>query len=130
MNQGQIQARNMRLFLWRGGYPRDKWLAILGAWLGIEIERARELLNNGVLTVQEGQRLSDHTRQPVEELLQADLLAGTDVVCENVRYLLSGIQHGEQQKVAKEIGVDTTTVSRWRSGKLKNPTPRNLEAIK
>ena len=130
MNQIQIQARNMRLLLWRQEEHRDKWPARLASWLGIEIGRARELLLNGGLTDKEAERLSETTKQPTEELLHADFVQGTDVLRENLKYLLSSLPHGKQKEVAGNLGVDATTVSRWRSGTLQNPTPRNLEAIK
>ena len=90
--------------------------------------RALDLLRDGGLQLEEVERLAEVVHQPAEELMQANLLEGIDVLNRNLEHLFGTVLHGAQKRVAESLGVDTTTVSRWAAGKLA-PNQTNLTRI-
>ncbi len=52
-----------------------------------------------------------------DDLFFEDLLEDVDVLAANLAYLLDSLPHGGQRRLAEQLGVDETTVSRWKSDK-------------
>jgi hypothetical protein len=128
---GDVFDRNLRFLLWRER-PSDRasWPSLLSGWTGGDVARAEGLLfGTAKPRPDELARVSAATHHSEDDLAYGDMLAesGIDVLEANVRYLLSTLKHGQQQMLAREIGVHTTTVSRW-GGKHK-PTRKRLESF-
>ena len=130
MKSREYLARNLRFALWRAGVVAADWPGQLGAWLGTgNARRAEELLRNGGASVEELDRIADASGIAAEELTHGDSISGFDVLAANLRFLLDSLEHGGRQELAKALETDPSTVSRWRSGRLK-PGPRNLAGLR
>lgn len=120
-------SRNVRYLLWRSTPERKRWPAEVAKRLrrSWSLERVSMLL--------EGQKLSD---REIEDLVRAfetemdeetfrlgDLVrdSATDVLRENLRYLIGTAEHGEKQEIAAALGVVGTTISRWLNGTNRPP---------
>lgn len=113
-------GKNLRYILWRAEIPRNAWIPRLAAALADGAKRAGELLRDSgdALTTTESSILSKHFGVAGRSLQGKDLLSveGTNILSENIRYLLDSLPRGEKKELASTLGVDATTVSRWRSG--------------
>lgn len=133
MNRGKVEnhaAENLRYLLWRHGLPRERWIEQLASWAGCERRRAATLLAKGDLLPQEAEAVADTARVSEEDLRVARLVAegSTDILRENLRYLVKSLERGQKKVLAAQLGVHATTISRWCAGK-QQPEKRTLVAL-
>lgn len=126
----QPVTRNIRYLLWREKVERAKWVTQLAQWAGCNLARAETLLRNAELRKDEQECVAAALGVTEEDLLFAHLLedSGTDILRENIGYLLDTLDHGQKKMFAADLEVHGTTVSRWRSG-LQVPERSKLVAI-
>lgn len=117
-------AQNLRILLWREGINRKQWTNQLADWVGCDVNRAKQLLENGDLDLIEAEKIETKINVSAEEIFHVEFIADLEMFTENIRYLLSLQGHGSTQKLANFAGVDKTTVSRWKSGDFAPPTKR------
>jgi len=124
----QEVSTNIRYLLWAGKLPRAKWAEHLATWAKCDLRRAEQLLRNGDLRQNEQRSIIEAIGILEEDLLLTSLLEirGVDILRENMEYLISTLNHGEQKKLAEYVGVDPSTISRWYGGRLR-PTKKHLE---
>jgi transcriptional regulator with XRE-family HTH domain len=113
---------NVRFFLWRREVPRPEWTL----WLSQRTSLAREViwrlvsgdLEDAKLTeAQLGELAAALSLNDIDDLRFSDSVhEHTSVLLENLRYLFGSLEHGRKKLLAKEMGVDPTTISRWLNG--------------
>ena len=121
---------NVRLQLWAKSVPRRDWAlwlsertrlsrpAILGLVRGeLDDASVSESEVSDLAIVLEGAGGGDALRRP--ELVSEN----HNVALENVRYLLGSLERGGKSSLARALGVDPTTVSRWLSGSSEPERP-------
>ncbi len=129
-------SKNVRFLLWKDGATPDQWPKHLRArlvrslgsyyWSGPSGDIAlRRLLAGAQLDDQEIEDVARSFEISEEELRSADFLqdAGTDVLHENLRQLVGSLEHGGKKRLALELGLDPTTISRWLAAKNRPPSP-------
>jgi len=109
-------AHNLCFLLWQQGQPRQNWAGRVAEWVGGDAHRAEELLKGSPPTEEEMRSLATALGLPDEDLQFADLLAdsGLNIWQENVLYLLSTLQRGENGELAEALGVAPGTLSKWK----------------
>jgi transcriptional regulator with XRE-family HTH domain len=115
-----VLARNVRFLLWREGLPPSRWVERLRERLGRTCteEETRSLLMGRTPSYLEIRQLAEAFGLPEEELAHSDFVAGggTDILLENLRYLLGNLERGGKQALVESLGLDPSTVSRWLKG--------------
>jgi transcriptional regulator with XRE-family HTH domain len=99
-------------------------------WLGCERARAHALLRGAPPTAAELQPLAEGLGTSEEEFQFGNLLSGIDVLQENLRFLLDGLEHGRKGEIAERVGVYPQTLSGWTKGKSKSVREDNLRKLK
>lgn len=122
---------NLRYLLWcTEPEHRDRWDALITKWC--QHKSAPRLLVEDATWVDNVEPLAksvaEATDRIYDEVLHSQLVAGTNILQHNIDYLVAGLDHGQRGEFAKAIGVDVSTISRWRRGKLK-PSSKHLQAI-
>lgn len=114
---------NVRCLLWRKGVPRAEWAGELARKTGIPFARISAFLNGDLddvaLDSGELSMLAEVVGlgDEADNLRHAGYAFGTsDLLAENLRYLLNSLGRGGKKALAGEIGVDPTTLSRWLNG--------------
>jgi transcriptional regulator with XRE-family HTH domain len=120
---------NVRFFLWRREVPRPEWTL----WLSQRTSLAREVIWRLVSGELEDSKLNDAQLGELAGALSLDDAEGlrfsdmvhehASVLQENLRYLFGSLEHGRKKTLAKEMGVDPTTISRWLNGAYPPQTP-------
>lgn len=111
---------NLRFLLWKMNQDRRAWPELVGKCVECDAPRTEELLRGDRLRKDEVLRLAKHAGVSARDLTAKDLLArakGVDVLRENLRCLIGGLERGEKHAFAAAVGVHATTVSAWLSGK-------------
>lgn len=123
-------AANLRVLLWKKGVDRRKWLEQVAAWIGGDTRRAVDILRGAKVRRDEQDRLAKGLGISAKDLAGKNLLKehDIDVLLENLRHLINGLERGKKKAFAAAIGVHQTTVSGWLSGKSR-PENRNLIAV-
>lgn len=123
---------NARFILWKQDVPRAEWASKLSALLGWSEATAESFLvrSSTVLSAKEAAALARFGGVSEADLASKDLLvaAKLDLFHENISFLMDLLPHGEKKRFADKLGVDATTISRWRNGTQK-PTRRKLPVI-
>lgn len=123
---------NVRFLLWKKGVARAEWAHKLTALLGWSEETTEAFLTteSSTLSDKELKTLSRFGGVADGDLATKDLLAtaNLDLFHENLSFLIDLLPHGEKKRFAEKLGVDATTISRWKNGAQK-PTKRKLTAI-
>jgi len=123
---------NVRFLLWKKGVARAEWVSKLAALLGWTEVAAESFLTgeSAVLGDKELKALVRYAGVSEADITSKDLLvaASLDIFHENVSFLIDLLPHGEKKRFAEKLGVDATTISRWKNG-AQNPTKRKLTAI-
>ena len=153
-NHRQI-SQNVRFVLWREGIQPSQWPKhlrarlgkVLGAyyWTGPSGDSAlRRLLTGAELLdgkvsedsnetdeINEISDIAKSFRFTQEELRSADFLhdSKTDVLHENLRHLVGGLERGGKKQLAAELRLDQTTISRWLSGTSRPPPSRRAQLV-
>src|SRR5262245_23921549 len=122
-------SRNVRFFLWKREVPRDEWTL----WLSQRTSLSREILWRLVSGQVEDAKVTDNQLAELAAALGLDDVEGlrfsdmlqehASVLLENLRYLFGSLEHGRKKILAKEMGVDPTTISRWLNGAYPPQTP-------
>jgi transcriptional regulator with XRE-family HTH domain len=109
---------NLRYLLWRRGIDRERWALEVVSWLDCSPARAADLLTGATPSQRDVDELSRRLGVTPEELRFTTYLddLGGDLLIENLRYLADGIEHGVKKKIAEELGVHATSLSRWLAG--------------
>ncbi len=123
---------NVRYLLWKAGTARAEWgakLAALLAWSEITAE-AFLAGESGTLNDKERKVLARFGGLSEADLTSKDLLttANLDLFHENLSFLIDLLPHGEKKRFAVKLGVDATTISRWKNG-VQRPTKKKLTLI-
>ena len=126
-----LPSQNLRFHLWTTRVPRHRWAEQLANWLRCSEEHAASILAGTPLSPQELKDLSVSIGITDSELAHADLLAESkfDIWQENVSYLLAALEHGENSKLANEIGVSQGTISKWKK-RSQRPEHKYQAALK
>jgi transcriptional regulator with XRE-family HTH domain len=119
---GETLSLNVRLLLWQRQISRSDWVHHLanklpphwGARNVACLLNSRELGNLDIRDVAIALEVEE------EQIRWEDLLSSSsiDVLKENLSYLLDSLEHGGKKKVAADLGIDPTTISRWLSGAI------------
>jgi len=122
-------ALNLRFLLWRNEVIRANWPDYLVVHMGYERCRVEELLRGSVPRPEERDRIADLFGVSREVLETVNLVeqAGLDVLSENLRRLIGDLDHGDRKRLAEDIGVHPTTISRWQHDQP--PSEDNLVAL-
>lgn len=123
---------NVRFLLWKKGVARAGWVSKLESLLGWTEDAAERFLTGetGALGDKDLKALARFGGVADGDLATKDLLAtaNIDIFHENLSFLIGLLPHGEKKRFAKKLGVDATTISRWKNGAQK-PTKKKVSAI-
>ena len=111
---------NLRFLLWKQNQDRRTWPDLVAEWVACDILRAEELLRGDRLRKDEVARLAKSVGISGHDLAGNNLLSkakNVDILRENLRCLVGGLERGEKRVFALAVGVHATTVSAWLSGK-------------
>ena len=122
-------GENLRYLLWkREPSQREKWRDLVAVWASLDPLRALKLLQGAEPTEDEIRRLADTFNLEQETLLYSRVLKPSEILFRNIDYLFDGLDHGMKGEYAKSLGVDLSTISRWRRGKAR-PTSHHIEKL-
>lgn len=122
-------CENLRYLLWkREPDHREKWRELITNWSCNDIVRARKLLNGAEPNEGEIRNLAEILNLEQEILLFSKLLKPEEILFQNINYLFHELDHGMKGEYAKALGVDLSTISRWRRGKAK-PTRFHIDKL-
>jgi len=119
----KLQTENLRFLLWRNRELKsENWQKTLATWLRCSLEHAQTLLDGGeVFSDEERRQLRQATGFLYEDgdlqytrLLQIERI---DILHQNICFLIGELQGENQREVAKSIGVNEVTFSRWIHGR-------------
>lgn len=120
---------NIRFLLWQSGHPHEDWVALLRDWLNVNVSLAARIIEgeeppdaNLLARLEEVSGLGD------DEIQFNRLVDETDILANNLKYVLEGFPRGGLKQVAHDMGVDQNTLSRWRSGRQK-PSSEKQRAL-
>jgi hypothetical protein len=122
VTQQAVQRRfteNLRYLLWRSeNLKREDWARRLAEWAKCEFQRAKELLRGANPSIEEQESIAAAVERSEGDLRHSRLIEdeGVDILRNNVLHLLESLEHGEQGRLAKAIGVDEDTVTSWKAG--------------
>lgn len=123
---------NVRFLLWKKGVARAGWVSKLEALLGWTEDAAERFLTGetGALGDKDLKALARFGGVAESDLTSKDLLAAAklDLFHENISFLIDLLPHGEKKRFAETLGVDATTISRWKNG-AQHPTKRKLIVV-
>ena len=111
---------NLRYLLWKQNQDCRAWPDLVAGWVACDIPRAEELLRGDRLRKDEIARLAKSVGISGHDLVGNNLLSkakNVDILRENLRCLIGGLERGEKRKFAGAVGVHPTTISAWLSGK-------------
>ena len=116
---------NLRYLLWDRDHERsqsvdpgqrfDTWSMRLNAWIG-DASRARALLLGESPSDGEVDRLHEVTGRDEETLRHGRLAVERSILTENICFLLATVERGQMAALAERIGVNQSTIQRWRTG--------------
>lgn len=115
-------TENLRYLVWeKASNARDTWPGLVMTWIGCNRARARELIWGKGKPVDEDELEALANASGREVLMIADhrLLQPPEILRWNIDYLFAGLDHGSKGEFARAIGVDVSTISRWRRGVAK-----------
>lgn len=123
-------AENLRFLLWREGVKRENWVEQLADWVGSSSVRAEKLIRVGDLQFGELERLTQRLGVDESDLQYTILFKelGTDILKENLIFLLDALEHGSQKKLAATLRAKESTVSRWKRGKTR-PQKEHIDGL-
>jgi transcriptional regulator with XRE-family HTH domain len=120
---------NLRFMVWkREPNRRENWRGLIANWAEIDQSRALSLIHGAKPSEQEIRRISDKLNLEQETLLYSRVLNSSEILFRNIDYLFDGLDHGLKGEYAESLGVDLSTVSRWRRGKAR-PTRFHLHKL-
>lgn len=129
MNDLPTVSRNIRYLLWRAKQNPEAWSSTLANWIGGSETRAKDLLNNARPSETELSALAEATQQEGEMILYGELFTKDEILKNNLATLIDGLEHGGQQALADHLGVNPSTISKWKTGKQQLHR-KNLEELR
>ncbi len=129
-------ALNLRYLLWREDVKRETWAKWLAERIGCDYCRAEELLRGSEPRFEETERIAEAFSISQENLVNVSMVdkEEVNVLLQNLRRLIDSMNHmvgkerGGQKRLANDLGVHSTTVSRWYSGE-ESPNRDNLTML-
>jgi len=132
MNAMNIFSQNLKYLLLEKGFSRSEWVQVLASSLRCVQKRARALLDGETteLNQAELEALTRFSRIDPEKVLSENLMKidNVEIFSRNLSFLLDSLPHGKKKHLAKKLGVDQTTISRWGNG-MQRPTKKKITAI-
>lgn len=110
-------TENLRFLVWqRAADNRDEWPRQAAALVGCDPARGRELLweVGKPAEIAEMESLADRCELVLDEVASRRLFEPEQILANNIAYLFDGLDHGAKGTYARAIGVDVSTISRWR----------------
>src|SRR5690242_16612679 len=102
---------NLRFLLWKRKVPRTEWANALTQLTALSSEVIRGLVSGEL----EDAKITEGELQELARALDLDDIEGlrfsdlvherTDVLLENLRYLLGSLEHGGKKALAKALGI-------------------------
>lgn len=133
--ENALIARNVRFLLWKRGLAREQWSATLSSRLGWYRDMAENFVRGDVsdanVTPLQLSQLAKEFGFDGEEgdLRFRDMVSEAgDILGENIRYLFGSLPHGGKKALAKHLGVNQTTITRWLKGEFP-PSKGALRAL-
>jgi hypothetical protein len=130
-------VKNLRILMWTCvkekayDYPSEKSLTFFSVRTGLPGDRLHAfLLGKQVPSDHEAERISSVFGFNKEELYLSNLIEefNVNILSENIDYLFKQLPRGGLTEFTEWVGVDQSSVSRWRHGQT--PGKQNLEKIK
>ena len=127
-------ADNVKVLLWQNKGEFSSWtygeyIEFVSKQCGIIPERFRDILRDEAeATDVEEKRIRDYFSDDYDnlaairhEFLFAELMkqCSDEIVTKNLQYLLGLLEHGENSEFVRIIGVNPSTLTRWKQGKTK-----------
>jgi transcriptional regulator with XRE-family HTH domain len=130
-SNGEYTSENIRYLLWRAGYMRSEWLDRTAIELGVDPQRAEDIMRGEQLAPEELVQLSQVFNEPVDRLYNNRLLEidRVDVLAHNLRHLTDILPHGYKVQLSSYLGIHPVTLSKWIGGQQK-PSKKYLSAIR
>ncbi len=118
-------TENLRFLVWKDAgqgerkqsqKERDRWPQTVARWIGCTPARGRELLweIGKPAQLEEMEALARYLDRILDEIASKRLLQPEEILAHNIAYLFDGLDHGSKGDFARAIGVDISTISRWR----------------
>lgn len=125
-------SRNVRFLLWKEDQDAAAWPKLLSRKLKTpwRDERVLHLLRGDCPEEKEIQDLVEAFNEDEAMLRSADFVndSGTNILSENLKYLLGSLEHGGKMKLATFLGKHKTTLWRWEA-EGKEPSRTTLLSI-
>lgn len=119
---------NLLYLLWTEQNDPEKWPGLLAEWGDVSQREAARIIDEQDVDAQLLETVAGQVPFTVEDLRYTTLPSKEEVLHENIRYLLSKLEHGGAKELASAIGVAQETVSNWKKGK-QLPTQKHRDAI-
>jgi transcriptional regulator with XRE-family HTH domain len=128
MNHSEFQSRNLRFLLWKRLIKRDHWILEFANRLNLDHKEAERILLKGGLNSTQLGIVSNYFCISEEDILFKDFVTEVNILRENLKFLIDSLEHGGRKKLARDVGVDVTTITRWAKGK-NPPDQGNLNRL-
>ena len=127
-------ASNVKVLLWqnKSDFPSKsyaEYIDFVAGQCGMQPENFRSILRDETKASDaEEKRIRDYFKDGWDnlsaikyEFLFSDLIeqSADEILVLNLQYLLSTIEHGENAEFVESIGVNPSTLTRWKQGKTK-----------
>jgi hypothetical protein len=130
LNKSQNKfAINLRYFLFQNEVPKEDWIAWLSGHLNIPQDVSEKYLRVGCSDPIDQEKICDLFGVGLDDMMIAELYPNQDpeLTILNVQSLLQSLNRGEHTLMAKSVGVDLTTISKWKRGV--RPREEHLQKI-
>jgi transcriptional regulator with XRE-family HTH domain len=122
-------TENLHYLLWaKEEKSPDRWRELLASWVGCDGFRSLALLRGAFPSPEELKNLKASTGIDEETLRFTRLLKPDEILWRNIDYLFGGLEHGKVKEFVENLGVDASTVSRWRRG-IVRPSRSHVMAL-
>lgn len=124
-------AENLRYLAWKKDPEhRERWPVLAASWIGCRAGRAHELIWGRGRSAQpeEIDAFAEACQREPDMVLHHRLVSSSEILSRNIDYLFDGLGHGTKGEFAQTIGVDVSTISRWRRGVAK-PSREHIAKI-
>lgn len=113
------------------GDDRQEWLGLAMTWIGCDRARACELIlgKGRPAELDEMNSVAVRNNHELEMIANHRLLKPPEILCWNIDYLFAGLPHGARGQFAQAIGIDVSTISRWRRG-VARPTRNHITILR
>jgi len=132
MSAMKYLSQNLKYLLLERAVERSDWIKELASSLQWDERKAQAILEGqcDTLSKSETEALSNFSGMAFEKLASENLIEArkVDVFSRNLGFLLERLPHGRKKHLAKSLGVDQTTISRWGSG-TQRPTKQKIRAL-